>query len=284
MGEPTVRTRQLGGELRRAREESKLKIEEAAARLSWTPSKVSRIEKGILGVKPADLDALMDTVGVLDVAKREVLHSIARHGRQRGWWQTYRDIISPAYADLISLEDGAKSMRTYETTLIPGLLQTASYARATIDAIRMDSQPEDADALVAVRQARQSVLSRREPLELWAVIHEAALHPRVTTNPEMMREQLQSLLDRQRLPHVSIQVLPLDAPPHVGMSGAFAVLGFPETADLDVVLVESLTSALYVEDTAEVRRYGGAFERLRAAALPFDKSADLIARLKDSIQ
>jgi transcriptional regulator with XRE-family HTH domain len=283
MSEPTVRTRQLGGELRRARDESGLKIDEVAENLGWPASKVSRIEKGSLGVKPPDLDALMDVCGIKDLAKRDVLHRIARHGRQRGWWQTYRDIISPAYADLISLEDGAKSMRTYESTLIPGLLQTAAYARATIEAIRMDSQPEDADGLVAVRQARQSVLSRREPLELWAVIHEAALRPRIKSNPEMMREQLQMLLDKQRLPHVSIQVLPLDAPPHVGMSGGFAVLGFPETADLDVVLVESLTSALYVEDTAEVSRYGSAFERLRAAALPFDESADLIARLKDSI-
>jgi transcriptional regulator with XRE-family HTH domain len=283
MSEPTVRTRQLGGELRRAREAAGLKIDDVAESLGWPASKISRVEKGRLGIKPADLDALLDECQIDDAAKRDVLHRIARHGRQRGWWQTYRDIISPAYADLISLEDGARSMRTFQGTLIPGLLQTAAYARATIEAIRMDSHPGDVDALVDVRKARQSVLSRREPLELWAVIHEAALHPRIKSDPAMMREQLQALLDKQRLPHVSIQVLPLDAPPHVGMSGSFAVLGFPETADLDVVLVESLTSALYVEDTAEVRRYGSAFERLRAAALPFDASADLIERLKDSI-
>jgi len=258
-------------------------MDDVASALGWPSSKLSRIELGRLGVKPADLNALMDECGIEDVAKRDVLLSIARHGSRRGWWQTYRDIISPAYADLISLEDGATSMRTYQATLIPGLLQTAAYARATIEAIRMDSQPAEVDALVEVRQARQSVLSRREPLELWAVIHEAALRPRVRGNPQMMKEQLQTLLDKQRLPHVSIQVLPLDAPPHVGMSGSFAVLGFPETADLDVVLLESLTSALYVEDTAEVRRFGSAFERLRAAALPFDASADLIERMKDSI-
>ncbi|WP_093781547.1 DUF5753 domain-containing protein [Streptomyces sp. yr375] len=237
-----------------------------------------------LGVRPHDLDLLLDLYEVDDAEKRGALHSFARHGRQRGWWQPYRDIISPAYADLISLEDGATSMRTYESTLIPGLLQTSAYARVTIEAIRMDSQPEEVDALVEVRMARQSVLSRRSPMQVWAVIHESALHPRVKGDPQLMKEQLQTLLDKQRLPHVSIQVLPLDAPPHAGMSGAFAVLGFPETADLDVALVESLTSALYVEDTAEVSRYGGAFERLRAAALPFDESADLIARLKDSIQ
>lgn len=273
----------MGGELRRAREASGRKGPDVAASLGWPTSKLSRIENGSLGVKPADLDALLDAVGIDDADKRDVLHSIARHGRQRGWWQTYRDAISPAYADLISLEDGARSMRTYQSTLIPGLLQTAPYARATIEAIRMDSQHDEVDALVDVRLARQSVLSRRDPLELWAVIHEAALRPRIRSSPQVMREQLQALLDRQRLPHVSIQVLPLDAPPHVGMGGSFAVLGFPEAAELDVALVESLTSALYVEDTAEVSRYGSAFERLRAAALPFDESADLIERLKDSI-
>jgi transcriptional regulator with XRE-family HTH domain len=284
MGEPTVRTRQLGSELRRARERAGLKIDEVASLLGWTSSKVSRIEKGQLGTKPSDLDALMDACAIEDSAKRDMLRRIARHGRQRGWWQTYRDIISPAYADLISLESDAVSMRSYQSSLIPGLLQTAAYARATIGAINMTSTDSEIDALVEVRLARQSVLSRPKPLELWAIIHEAALRPRVKGAPSMMREQLQRLLDTARLPHVSIQVLPLDAPPHVGMSGGFTVVGFPEASDLDVVLMEHLTSALYVEDAAEVSRYGSAFEHLRATALPLDESADLIATLKDSIQ
>ncbi|MDX2575955.1 helix-turn-helix transcriptional regulator [Streptomyces scabiei] len=284
MADPTVRKRRLGSELRRLREAAGLKLDDVAARTSLTVSKVSRIEVARIGVKADDLDSLLDQYGVDDGAKRDVLHSLARHGSQRGWWQTYRDIISPAYADLISLEADAVNMRTYQSTLIPGLLQTAAYARAAISAINMTSTPPEVDALVEVRKARQSVLTRPDPMELWAIIHEGALRPRDKGNPQMMREQLQHLLDIQRLPHVSIQVLPLDAPPHVGMSGSFAVLGFPETSDLDVVHIESLTSALYVEDPAEVSRYGGAFERLRAAALPFDESADLIARTKDNIQ
>jgi transcriptional regulator with XRE-family HTH domain len=284
MAEPTVRTRRLGSELLRLREAAGLKLDDVTSRTGMPASKVSRIEKARLGVRPNDLTSLLDLYGVDDAAKRDVLQELARDGRKRGWWQTYRDVISPAYADLISLEADAVTMQTFQTTLIPGLLQTAAYARATIEAIRMDSQPEEVDALVDVRMARQSVLSRRDPLELWAIIHESALHPRVSSHPLLMKEQLQMLLDKQRLPHVSIQVLPLSAPPHVGMSGSFAVVGFPEAASLDVVLVESLTSALYVEDAAEVSRYGSAFERLRAAALPFDESADLIARLKDIIQ
>lgn len=284
MSDPTVRKRRLGSELRRLREAAGLKLDDVASRTALPASKVSRIEQARIGVKPDDLTSLLNLYGVDDGAKRDALHSIARHGSVRGWWQTYRDIISPAYADLISLEDDAVNMRSYQSTLIPGLLQTAAYARATITAINMTSAPAEVDALVDVRRARQAVLSRPEPLELWAVIHEAALRPRIKGNPQMMKEQLQWLLDKQELPHVSIQVLPLDAPPHVGMSGSFAVVGFPETADLDVVHVESLTNALYVEDPAEVSRYGNAFEHLRAAALPFDESADLIERLKDNIQ
>lgn len=284
MAEATVRTRRLGSELRRLRESAGLKLDDVSGRSELSMSKISRVEKGALGIRTDDLNLLLDLYGLDDGDRRDALHMLARHAKTRGWWQTYRDVISPAYADLISLEADARAMQTYESTLIPGLLQTAEYARATIEAIRMDSQPEEVDALVSVRLARQSVLSRRGPMELWVVIHEAALRPRVKSAAQMMKDQLQRLLDHSRLPHISIQVLPLDAPPHVGMSGSFTVVGFPESSDLDVVLLENLTSALYVEEPAEVSRYSGAFERLRAAALPFDESADLIAQLKDSIQ
>ncbi|MEV7425218.1 helix-turn-helix transcriptional regulator [Streptomyces sp. NPDC091212] len=280
MADPTVRRRRLGSELRRMRESVPLKLDDVEARLGLTTTKLSRIETARINVKPADLDGMLDLYGGVDDAKRAALHSLAKDGGKRGWWQTYRDAISPEYADLISLEADAKSMRCYETVLIPGLLQTSAYARATINAINMTSTPEHVSALVEVRLARQSVLTRPEPLAVWAVIHEAALRPSITSAP-VMRDQLQRLLDLSELPHVSIQVLPLDAMPHPGMAGSFTMIGFPETADLDVVLVESLTSALYVEDPAEVSIYGGAFERLRAAALPFDKSADLIAKTKD---
>lgn len=280
MGDPTVRRRRLGSELRRLREVANFKLEDVADQLGLTTTKLSRIETARINVKIADLDSLLDLYGVGDETQRRALHNLARDGRRRGWWQTYRHAISPEYADLISLEADAKSMRSYETLLIPGLLQTSAYARATINAINMTSTTEQVNALVEVRVARQAVLTRPGPMQLWAVIHEAALRPSITSSP-VMRDQLQRLLDLSELPHVSIQVLPSDAMPHPGMAGSFTMIGFPETSDLDVVLVESLTSALYVEDPAEVSIYGSAFERLRAAALPFDKSADLIAQTKD---
>ncbi|MFF1417565.1 helix-turn-helix domain-containing protein [Streptomyces sp. NPDC058280] len=281
MSAPTVRKRRLGSELRLLRESAGLKQEHVAARLSaLTTSKISRIEKALIGVKPADLDGLLDLYGVSDEVKRRAMHSLAKDGSKKGWWQTYRDAISPEYADLLSLEADAKSMRSFQTSLIPGLLQTSAYARATIDAINMTSSAAKVNALVEVRMARQSVLTRPEPLALWAIIPEAALHTTIST-PRAMKDQLQKLLDLSELPHVSIQVLPLSTEPHPGMVGSFSVIGFPETADLDVVLVEGLTSSLYVEDPVEVQRYGAAFERLQAGALPFSESADLIANLKD---
>ncbi|MEV4939627.1 helix-turn-helix domain-containing protein [Streptomyces zaomyceticus] len=291
MGEPTVRRRRLGSELRRLREAAGLTLEEVEARNpALKLSKVSRIETARLGIKAPDLDALLALYGLDEGdegeavrAKRTVLHRLARDGARRGWWQTYREIISPAYADLISLEDDAASMRTYQSLLIPGLLQTAAYARATISAINMTSPAERVTGLVEVRRARQAVLSRPSPLEVWAIIHEAALRPQLADAPGVMKEQLQRLLDLMELPHVTIQILPLHTPPHPGLTGPFTSLRFPGTADLDVVLVEHLTSALYFEDPGEVAIYGSAFEHLRAAALPLDTSADLIAKLKDTL-
>jgi len=283
MTAPTVRRRRLGAELRRLREAAGLKLEDVESRAGITSSTLSRIETARTGVKVADAEILLDLYAVEDVAKRHVMLGLVRDGAKRGWWQTYRDAIRPAYADLISLEADASSLRTYQTTLIPGLLQTAGYARATISAINMTSTPEQVNALVEVRRARQAVLTKPDPLEVWAIIHEASLRTRLADIPTM-RDQLQRLLEVADFPHVSLQVLPLEASPHPGLSGPFAVLGFAEGAELDVVLLESLTTALYVEDPAEVTVYGSAFERLRAAALPFGESADLISNLKDNLK
>ncbi|MEU1074357.1 MULTISPECIES: helix-turn-helix transcriptional regulator [unclassified Streptomyces] len=280
MSDPTVRRRRLGSELRSLREALGLKQEDVAGRVDGINTvKLSRVESGRVGIKAAELKALLNLYDVDDAAKRESMHSLARDGARRGWWQSYQDVITPAYADLISLEQEAKSVRVYQTTLIPGLLQTADYARATVSAINMTSSPAEVDALVHVRLQRQAVLTRPEPLELRVIVHEAAL--RASLPGRTMRDQLQRLLDYAKQTNVTIQVLPLTSSAHPGLSGPYTVLGFPETADLDVVHIEHLTSSLYVEDPAEVSIYGRAFDRLAASALPFDSSADLIARLKD---
>ncbi|MFG2291992.1 helix-turn-helix domain-containing protein [Streptomyces sp. NPDC048603] len=281
MSAPSVRRRRLGAELRRLREGRGVKGVDAARHIGegWDGPRVSRLEGGKLGIKPAELVSLLDFYEVTDAARRDILLALARDGARRGWWQTYREVISPAYAELIALEADASSLRSYQTLLVPGLLQTAAYARASIAAINMNSTAEAVNALVEVRMARQSVLARPNPLEVWAIIHEAALRP-TFASPQIMNDQLQRLLDLVELPHVSIQIIPLDAPPHPGMAGPYTVLGMPESADLDVVLVEHVASALYVEDPVDVAVYNAVFGHLRAHALPLATSADLIARMK----
>ncbi|MDT3395127.1 helix-turn-helix transcriptional regulator [Streptomyces sp. B1866] len=280
MSAPTVRRRRLGAKLRALRLERKLTLEETADRCKdFTPSKLSRIETARTAAKAEDIEALLDVYGV-DGELRAALLTLTRDGGKRGWWQSYRGVLTPLYEDLISLESEASAVSTYQHGVIPGLLQTAAYAKETLRATAMtDALAERVHALVEVRLARQAVLtSRDEPLHLWAIIHEAVLRMECS-NPAIMREQRQKLLSVAELPNVSIQVMPSNVAPHPGAGGAFTILGFPEHTDLDVVYLEHLTNALYVEDLAEVKVYGQAFEWLRAAALSFEDSLAFIAGL-----
>lgn len=277
MAPPTVRRRRLGSELRRLRENTKLTLEAVEAETGLSTSKVSRIESAARGARLDDVERLMDLYDVSDEAFRSFLTMLARDGRKRGWWQTYE--LNDVYADLISLEADAASVSTYEQLLIPGLLQTAAYARAAISATAMTAPSHEVNGLVEVRMARQSVLTRRSPLKLRAIVHEAALRARVP-GTRVMRDQLQRLLEVAELPNVTIQVLPSDAELHPGGTGSFTILGFGQPG-LDVVLLENLESSLYIEDAQNVGRYVEAFERLTAAALPFDKSLSRIAELRE---
>lgn len=284
MGGPTVRRRRLGAELRSLRDGMKLTTDDVAKRFGWHNAKVSRIETGRTAARPQDVEALLDLYGVTDALKRQALGALAREGNRRGWWQTYTDVLTPAYADFISLEAEAKSMQTYESGLIPGLFQTTPYAREAIAAINMTASSDEVHRLAEVRQARQAVLTGPDPLDVWAVVDEAALRAHLVGNAQIMRDQLQRLLDLSDLPNVTIQVMPVTAGPHPGRSGAFTILGFPEQQDFDVVLLENLTNALYIEELPEVERYAAAFRRIVADALSRDASLDLIKTMKGELQ
>lgn len=286
MSGPTVRRRRLGKKLRALRDAQQLTLEDVAEKSdgAFTVAKLSRLETARSAAKPADVETLLGLYGVDDAELRGALLSLAREGAQRGWWHSYRGVLSPVYEDLISLEHEASSVRSWQMGVIPGLLQTGDYAREIITATAMSAAVEGRiDPLVEVRLARQSVLTREHPVELWAIIAEGAL--RTTCVGEgVMRDQLARLLDRGRRPNVTIQILPSDAPPHVGQLGSYSLLSFDEQADLDVVHVESLTSALYVEESPHVAVYRDAFERLRAAALSPELSAKRIAEIRDKTE
>lgn len=284
MSAPTVRRRRLGAKLRALRGE--LTLEEVAERSEgrFVYSKLSRIETARSAAKAKDVDALLDLYVELgrEVGDelRAALVTLTKEGAQRGWWHSYRGVLTPVYEDLISLEAEAVSVSSWQLGVVPGLLQTAEYAREIIRATAMSEAVEGrVDALVEVRLARQAVLTREDPLSLWAIVAEGALRSG-SEDPGVMNEQLGRLLSMGKRPNVNVQVLPSNAPLHVGQLGSFSVLGFGAHADLDVVHVESLTSALYVEEREQVIAHRDAWQRLTSAALSVEASAELITEIR----
>ena len=282
---PTVRRRRLGAKLRTLRVDLDLTLDDVAAKSDGriTVAKLSRLETARSAAKASDVEMLLDLYGA-EAELRSALLGLTREGARRGWWHSYRGVLSPVYEDLISLEAEAASVRSWQIGVIPGLLQTGEYAREIITATAMSAAVEARiDALVEVRLARQAVLTRETPVELWAIIDEGALRTQFV-GEGVMNDQLARLQTLSRRPNINIQILPADAPPHVGQTGAFSILGFEEHTDLDVVHIESLASALYVEAREDVGVYRDGFERLRAAALSVEASADRIAEIRKDCQ
>ncbi|WP_028810814.1 DUF5753 domain-containing protein [Streptomyces flavidovirens] len=284
MSAPTVRRRRLGAKLRALRGELTLEdvVEKSAGR--FNNAKLSRLETAKSAAKQQDVNDLLDLY--VDLGRevsdelRAALLTLTREGAQRGWWHSYRGVLTPVYEDLISLEAEATSLATWQLGAIPGLLHTSEYAREIITTTAMSAAVEaKIDALVEVRLARQAVLTRDEPLHLWAIIAEGALRTQCV-GEGVMRDQLGRLQALGKRPNINIQILPTDSPPHVGQMGSFTVLGFDQHADLDVVHAESLTTALYVEDRDQVAVYRDAFERLRATALSVEASMDRIVEIR----
>lgn len=280
---PAVRRRKLGAELRRQRTLAGLTSGQAARRVGWHQSKVSRIETGRSGVKSSDVARLLDAYGVDDGELRSLLgalcgaETVCGGAARRGWWHTYRDLLPPSYRDFISLESEASQARTLETTVVPGLLQTPDYARAVTRAALSDLPQRQIDALVDVRVARQEVLRGDSPLTVWAVLDEAVLRRGVGSSA-LMAAQLRHLIREAQLPHVRLQVLPFSAGVHIGITGPFVIFSFPLIADLDVVVLDHLTSSLYLERKEDLRAYSEAFDTLRGHALSCEESLTFIAR------
>ncbi|MFD5103305.1 helix-turn-helix domain-containing protein [Streptomyces albidochromogenes] len=281
---PAVRRRKLGDELRRLRDRAGLTSPQAARLVGWHQSKVSRIETGRSTVKPSDVTRLLDVYGVTDPRLRELVDALTGPAADAGgkhWWHAYRGLLPPQYRDLISLESQAGAARTLETTVVPGLLQTPDYARAVTRAALTGLPAAKVDALVEVRIARQEVLGAARPLELSAVLDEAVLR-RPVGGQDTMKQQLQQLLEMGDLPHVRLQVLPFSSGAHIGLTGSFIIFSFPNMADLDVVVIDHLTSSLYLERKEDLTAYDTAFHALQAQALSPEESSALIARIGDA--
>jgi transcriptional regulator with XRE-family HTH domain len=271
---PTVRRRRLGQELRRLRELKGMTAEEVAERLLVSQSKISRLENGRRSISQRDV---RDLCGVYEVEDQRIVESLmqmAKDSRQQGWWHAFGDI---PYSVYIGLETDAASLRVYEPQVVPGLLQTRQYAEALIAGALPESGTTDVEKRVSVRVRRQERLNDAEhPLRLWVVIDEAALR-RLVGDKQLMREQLEHLVELSQLPHVTVQVLPFEMGAHPGINGQYAILEFPDTSDSSVVYIEGVTSDLYLEKANDVQKYSVMYEHLRAQALNVDHTRQFIA-------
>jgi transcriptional regulator with XRE-family HTH domain len=277
---PTVRGRRLRYELRQLREQRGLTIEQVAEESGgdWTASAISRWETGDRRIRPADLRVLLDIYNVQG-EERDVLLTLAREARQRGWWQSYRgDAVPEWFQVYLGLEAEAASIHEYAAELIPGLLQTADYYRAFMQTAPAAGDPETIERKIAVRSARQERLAAADSPECWAVVNEAVIR-RVVGGAQVMRAQLQHIVQMADRSLLSVQVLPYKAGAHPAMDGSFIILSFPEIPDPDVVYLESQTGSLYLEKPLEVDRYQAIFNHLVAKALDPDESKSLIAEV-----
>ena len=270
---PSVRLRRLAAELRRIREERGLSVAQAAKAAGWGSSKLSRFETAERRIVAADLNRLLDSYGIKDSAKREALHDLSRQAKERGWWWKYRDVFGARA--LPDFEAEASVIRTYESIVIPGLLQTPDYAAALFKG-DCHAPPEQIDRLVEARIVRREILTRiDQPPRLTAVIDEAALR-RPIGGWAIMREQIDYLLRIGRAHNIDIQVLPFSAGAHSGLSGSFTILDFPDPTDMSVVYTDTLTSGSFEEQTDDVDRYMRTFGDIQGSSLSKQQSEQFI--------
>jgi transcriptional regulator with XRE-family HTH domain len=273
---PTVRRRRLGTELRRLRDSSGYKLEEVAAELGVAPSTLSRIETGKAPTKSAYLSQMLKMYGVSDSGQRQILVDMAREGHRKGWWAAYEDVLPSGFDTYVGLEAETAAIRSYEISVVPGLLQTADYACAVLRETFPRHTAQQIDRLVDLRMARQHRLDDEPPLELWAILDEAVIR-RTVGGAAIMRRQLSHLLAAAQRSSVTMQVLPFSCGAHAAHTGGFSILEFPDRSDSEVAHMESAAGYIYLEKDRDVRARSEAFDRLRAAALSPGASAELIA-------
>jgi len=263
---PTVRLRRLAAELRALRQVAGLTREDTAEQTNINSATLYRIETARARPQKRTLLALLDKYGVTDQARRAALLELSKQATQLGWLQAYESELPEEYTTYISFESEARSVRNYESLFVPGLLQTEGYTRAMVTTSVPGASEAMIERQVETRTHRQQAITKDDPLKLWVIVDEAVLH-REVGGPRVMAEQLRHLADMARQPHITFQVLPYKVGAHAGMHGAFVIMDFPDAADPELVYIENMAGALYLEKEADVRRFAEMFDQLRAAAL-----------------
>jgi Domain of unknown function (DUF5753)/Helix-turn-helix domain len=278
-GGPTVLRMLLGAHLRRLREAQGVSREDAGWEIRSSESKISRIELGRVSFKERDVADLLTLYGLRDDdPERERLIALARQANTPGWWHRYGDVLPGWFQSYLGLEAAATLIRSYELQFIPGLLQTREYARAVVLLGHPKAREAEVERRVELRIARQELLTKPGAPQLWAVIDEAALR-RPVGGPGVLRGQIEALIKATQSPNVRLQIVPFAAGGHAAAGGAFTILRFPEEDLPDVVYVEQLTSALYLDKPEDLDYYTETMERLCVEADQPGQTADTLTRI-----
>jgi transcriptional regulator with XRE-family HTH domain len=273
-----VRRMLLGSQLRRLRETRGITREAAGYSIRASESKISRMELGRVSFKARDIEDLLTLYGVSDESERGALLGLAREANVAGWWHSYGDVLPGWFQTYVGLEGAASRIASYEVQFVHGLLQIEPYAHAVVSSGQPQACGEEIERRVALRLERQKLLVSERAPELHVVLDEAALH-RPYGGADVMRSQIQHLVSASEQPNVTIQVMPFAFGGHAGESGAFTVLRFPEPDLPDIVYLEQLTGALYLDKRDEVRQYDRVLDRLGEDGLSPEQSRNLLHSL-----
>nr|WP_241756065.1 helix-turn-helix transcriptional regulator [Actinomadura sp. RB99] len=265
----------LGAQLRRLREAKGVTRQDAGYAIRASESKISLLELGRVSFKERDVSDLLTLYGVTDEAERESLLRLARNANTSDWWHRYNDVLPGWFQTYVGLEEQAALVRIYESRFVPELLQTEQYARATFPQCHSQAVEREIDLRVELRMQRQQRLTTPDAPKLWVVLDEAALN-RFPGGPEVMRGQFEHLIEMSRLPNVAIQIMPFWFGRHVPVNGTFTMLRFPEQDVPEMVYIETLAGAMYLDKRDEVNAYQMAMERLCTESEPQDRTIEIL--------
>jgi hypothetical protein len=260
-GGPTVLRMVLGAQMRGLRRAGGFSLEAAGLVIRASGSKMSRMERGRVSCAQRDIADLLTLYGIHGEQERAVMLQLAREANTPGWWHRYSDVLPSWFESYVGLEEAASRIRIYEIQFVPGLLQTESYARTVIQRGNQEAADKEIDERVALRMTRQAILVQPEAPQYWAVVHEGTLR-RPLGSRQLMRGQIEHLMEMTQLPHVTLRIVPSSKESTAGEGGPFTILRFSELDLPDVVYLEHLTSAIYLDKRDDLERYLAVMDRL----------------------
>ncbi|ANP56586.1 transcriptional regulator with XRE-family HTH domain [Streptomyces griseochromogenes] len=283
-GAPSVLRMILGRQLEELRTRAGLTYEQAGVAIGVSHSTIRRMEAAkVARLRLADAEKLLQVYGVSDRQEIDTFLQSVREANKRGWWHTYRDVMPDWFAAYLSLEQAALQIRAYENQFVHGLLQTEDYARALLSAGNPHAPAEATERRVALRMRRQELLARDGPPRLWVIMDETVLRWPVG-GPEVMRAQVGHLIELNRLPHVTVQLMPFANGPHPALrAGAFHLFRFRARELPDIAYLNGLVGAVYLDKGDDVVVYREALDRLGAQAAPARKTETLLAAIRKEL-